>query len=126
MRVLTAATHGVVDYILVVALALAPTLFQLHGIPAFVAYLLAVVHLAVSLSTRYPLGVLKRIPYGVHGLLELVVSISLVALPWLAGFETDAVARSVYIGLGILLFAVWVLSDYGAHAPHRPDEPAAR
>lgn len=125
MRVLNAFSHGIIDYVLVVALALAPTLFQLDTVPALVAYVLAAVHLAVSLCTRYPLGVLKRIPIGAHGLLELVVSILLVSLPWLLGFDRDAVARSVFIGLGLLLFAIWVITDYGnhAHAAAKPPSP---
>lgn len=125
MRVLNAFSHGIIDYVLVVALALAPTLFQLDTVPALVAYVLAAVHLAVSLCTRYPLGILKRIRFSAHGVLELLVSILLVALPWLLGFDQDAVARSVFIGLGLLLFAIWVITDYGSHthAAAKPPSP---
>ena len=116
MRVLNAFSHGIIDYVLVAALLLAPTLFQLETVPAAIAYTLAAVHLAVSLCTRYPLGVVKRIPAGVHGLLELAMSLLLVAMPWIAGFDKDAVPRSVFIGVGVLLFAIWAITDYGTHA----------
>lgn len=118
MRVLNALSHGIIDYVLVVALAVAPTLFQLALVPSAVAYLLAAAHLGVSLCTRYPVGVLKRIPFGVHGMVELAVSALLLACPWLLGFDQDAVARSVFIGLGLLLFAIWVITHYGDRHGH--------
>lgn len=115
MRVLTPFSHGIIDYVLVVALFVAPTLFGLDTLPSIAAYVLGAIHLAVSLLTRYPLGVIKRIPTGVHGVVEVLMSVLLVALPWLLGFEQDAVARSVFIGLGLVLFATWVITDYGSH-----------
>ena len=114
MRVLTPTSHGIIDYVLVVALALAPTIFSLDLLPAAIAYALAAAHLVLSLCTRYPLGVLKRVPFGVHGVTELLVAVLLVALPWVLGFDQDAVARGVYVGLGLLLFAIWVITDYGS------------
>ncbi len=112
MKILSAPTHGILDYAMVLLLALLPTVFGLSGLPATILYVLAGVHLLVSLLTRYPLGVFKRIPFNAHGLLELVVAVGLVALPWLLDFADEAPARSVFIGLGLLLFVVWLLSDY--------------
>lgn len=129
MRVLNAFAHGVLDYVVVVVLLLAPTLFHFTWLPALVAYLLAAVHLAVSLCTRYRLGVFRRIPFGAHGLLEAVVSVALVALPWVAGFADQTVARSFYVAFGILLFVVWLITDYAgrvAHAAHAGPPAAGR
>ena len=52
------------------------------------------------------------------------MSVVLVALPWLAGFSDEVLARSVYVGMGILLFVIWVLSDY-RHTPHSATPPAS-
>lgn len=126
MRVLNAVSHGVLDYVVVAFLLAAPTVFDLAWLPALVAYVLAAVHLAVSVCTRYRLGVFRRIPFGVHGLLEFAVSLLLVALPWLAGFSADVVARSFYVFLGIVLFAVWLVTDYGSHKAHAAPPTAPR
>jgi len=112
MKILGASIHGVLDYVAVALFAAAPALFGLAGLPAMALYALAAVHLLVSLATRYPMGLLKRIPFNAHGLLELVVAVGLVAAPWLLDFSDQATARSVYIGLGVVLFAIWLLSDY--------------
>lgn len=112
MKILGASVHGLLDYVAVALFAAVPTLFGLVGLPAALLYVLAAVHLLVSLATRYPFGLLKRIPFNAHGLLELVVAVGLAAAPWLLGFSDQATTRSVYIGLGLVLFAIWLLSDY--------------
>lgn len=123
MRVLTAFSHGIIDYVFVAALLLAPTLFSLDAVPSIAAYVVGVAHLAISLCTRYPLGVFKRLPTGVHGVIEVLASVLLVALPWLLGFEQAPVARSVFLGLGLLLFGTWVITDYGSHYRHPAATP---
>ncbi|HXH00908.1 MAG TPA: hypothetical protein VNI56_01780 [Xanthomonadaceae bacterium] len=112
MKILGASIHGVLDYVSVALFAAVPSLFGLTGLPAMILYALAAVHLLVSLATRYPLGLLKRIPFNAHGMLELAVAVGLVAAPWLLDFAAQETARSVYIGLGLVLFAIWLLSDY--------------
>ncbi len=123
MRVLTPFSHGIIDYAVVVALLAAPTLFHFSLVPALIAYALGAIHLALSLCTRYPLGVFRRIPFGTRGVLQFLASLLLVALPWLAGFEQEAAARSVFIGLGLLLFAVWVITNYARHEKTMPVAP---
>lgn len=113
MKILSAPTHGIVDYALVLLFALLPTVFGLTGLPAVLLYGFAGAHLLVSLLTRYPLGAFRRLPLNAHGLLELTVAVVLVALPWLLDFADEATARSVFIGMGIVMFVLWLLSDYG-------------
>ncbi len=123
MRILTPFSHGIIDYAVVVALLAAPTLFHFGFVPALLAYALGAVHLALSLCTRYPLGVFRRIPFGARGVIQFLASLLLVALPWLAGFEQEPAARSVFIGLGLLLFVVWLITDYARHDKATPPAP---
>lgn len=109
---LSPASHGLVDYVSVVAFALAPTLFQFGGLPAFVAYGLALVHLLLTLATRFPMGLFDGVPLRAHGVVELVVSVVLIVLPWVAGFVQSG-AQWFFPAMGILIFSVWLLSDYG-------------
>ncbi len=81
MKILNATIHGILDYILVVAFALAPTIFGLEPTTATVSYILAVVHLIVTLLTNSPLGIAKFITFRFHGLIELFVAICLFIAP---------------------------------------------
>jgi hypothetical protein len=112
MKVLTPRTHGVLDYVTVIAFLLAPTILNLSGLPATISYLLAVVHLVLTLITAFPLGLIKAIPFRIHGMIELAVSILLVLLPWLLGFASVPAARNFYIVAGIVVFIVWLITDY--------------
>lgn len=121
-EVLSAQSHGLIDYVSVVAFLIAPSLFDFGGWPAAVCYILAAVHLALTLLTRFPMGMWDSIPFRAHGVVELVVSILLIALPWIARFE-QAGAQWFYVVMGVLLFVVWLLSDY--HTPDAGSEATA-
>jgi hypothetical protein len=104
--------HGILDYVTVVAFAAAPSLVGLDGSARILAYTLAAVHLTLTLITAFPLGVAGIVPFRVHGAIELLVSISLVAVPWLLGFAALPAARNFYVGAGAAIFVVWLLTRY--------------
>lgn len=114
MKILNSKIHGYLDYGVVILFLAAPTLFGLTGIPATIAYTLAVVHLLVTVITAFPLGIFQLLPLPLHGTVELVVSFALIALPWIFGFASDLAARNFYIAAGVLIFAVWLITDYKA------------
>lgn len=111
MNILSSKIHGLLDYVVVVAFALAPTIFGLSGLPATISYVLAVVHLLLTLTTA-SIGAANFVPLAVHGVIELIVSIFLIALPFVAGF--DNAARNFYLGAGITIFLVWLITNYRA------------
>jgi len=88
-----------------------PILLGLSGTPAFLSYALAAIHLLVTLSTKFPDTGHRLLSLRAHGVIELVVGIALIALPWLAGW-TD-VARTYYVTVGVILLVIWTLSNYG-------------
>jgi hypothetical protein len=114
MKIINPRIHGILDYVVVAAFAIAPTAAGLKGLPALISYSLAVVHLLLTLVTDFPLGVAKIVPLRIHGAIEFVVSIALVALPWMLNFALDVAARNFYVGAGALIFAVWLVTDYRA------------
>jgi hypothetical protein len=107
--------HGVIDYVSVVGLLLAPTLFGLAGPAAILAYALAGIHLTMTVLTAFPAGLVKLVPLKLHGMVEIVVGLSLVVLPWVLGGVADlgSVGRLFYTGFGAVLIAVWFVTDYG-------------
>ncbi len=114
MKILSPRVHGYIDYAAVLMFALAPSLFGFGGTAAAACYVLAMVHFGISLMTAYPLGLAKVIPFTVHGTIELVVSIGLVAMPWILGFSEVIDARNFFIGSGIALFGVYMATNYKA------------
>jgi hypothetical protein len=116
MRFIDARIHGVLDIVVVLVLLLAPTIFGLGGSPAAIAYALAVVHLVMTLLTRFPMGIRKVIPFFAHGVVELIVGVVLVVLPTIEGYGPGSPARRFYTLIGAAILVVWALTAYRASA----------
>lgn len=114
MKLLTPKNHGYLDFVVVLTFALAPALLNLSPTPARISYVLAVVHLLLTLFTAFPMGIVKLVPFTIHGGVEFIVSFTLVALPFLFGFADEPVARNFYIAFGFVVFLVWLVTDYKA------------
>ena len=112
MRILSPRVHGVIDLVIVLVLLLAPTLVGLGGSPAAIAYSLAAIHLLLTLLTRFPMGVWKKIPFVFHGIVELIVGIALLLLPSYAGYGPGSPAKRFYLAMGAVILVVWALTAY--------------
>lgn len=119
MKVITPRTHGYLDFLTVVIFLLAPTLLELSGLPAIIAYSLAVVHLIVTLISDFPFGVVKLIPFTIHGWIERLVGPMLIAVPFIFGFANEAVARNFYVAMGIVIIGVGLLTNYQGVVRHK-------
>lgn len=110
MRVIPASLHQVLDFVTIAVFAFAPTVLGLADVAAILAYLLAFVHLAMTLLTRFtPMG-RRPLSLALHGAVESIVGVALIALPWLLGW--DGTARTFYVIVGAVILAVWALSHY--------------
>ncbi len=114
MHMLSPGVHRALDFVTVAGFALAPTVFGLTGVAAIVAYLLAGIHLLLTLVTRRPASSSGLVPLRLHGIIELGVGIALLALPIAAGWV--GVARTFYLAAGAVILLVWLLSAY-EHTP---------
>jgi len=112
MKILSDTTHGILDYVTVALFVLAPSLFGFTGIAAVISYALAGIHLAMTLLTDMPLGVVKVIPMKLHAFVEMLVGPVLV-VGALAFPALVADGRGFFIAVGIVIIAVWLLSHYG-------------
>ncbi len=115
MKFLSPRVHGVLDYLLAALFLVVPFWLDFTSpLARSLCFVYGGALLAVSLLTRYPLGVLRVIPFPVHGGLEFIASLALIASPWLAGFEGVFPARNFFVATGVALFAVWLTTDYKA------------
>ena len=119
MKVISPRTHGYLDFLTVVIFLLAPTLLGLGQLSAILAYSLAVVHLIVTLASDFPFGVVKLIPFTVHGWIERMVGPLLIAIPFVLNFSTEEVARNFYIAMGIIIIVVGMPTNYQAEVKDR-------
>jgi hypothetical protein len=108
--IISPSIHRVLDFVVVLLFAAAPTLFQLHGNTMYLAYALAVIHLVMTLLTHFPGRTGGSVPFHVHGIVELVVGVALVALPLVRHWTYGA--RTFYLCVGALILVVWALTRY--------------
>jgi hypothetical protein len=122
----SARVHGVLDYATVAAFLNAPMVFGFHGTPAAIAYWLAGIHLLMTGSTNFPVGLFMWIPFKIHGVIELLAGIFLLAAPWLFGFAQDVAARNFFLGIGIIVLVLIALTGYSQRVARPPQDPADR
>lgn len=115
MRILSTATHGVLDYIIAIALLAAPNLFgfaEYGGAAVMVPRVLGVAILLMALTTRFELGLLKIIPMPVHLMADVIGGLLLVASPWLFGFaDLPANAWTPHVIVGLLVTGAGMMTE---------------
>lgn len=80
--------------------------------------------LAVSLMTRYPLGLVKVLPFPIHSAGDYLAAALLVLSPFALGFtDSDAGLSAFYIVAGSAVLAVSLITNY-QYSPRRNAVPA--
>jgi len=111
-RSIGSVVHGVIDYLLVLILAIGPGVSGFRGQQAMFCYGLAVIHFLLTVFTRFPLGVSKHVRFPVHGALEFIIGALMVVGPWLIGFSRGVLSRNFFMAIGALILLIWFLTDY--------------
>jgi hypothetical protein len=114
MKIISSEVHAALDYLTVAIFALAPMLIGMSGTSEIISYVLAIVHLSMTLVTDMPFTPIKILPIRLHALVELVVGPVLVIGGLLLELPTPA--RTFFVAMGVFIFAVWLLSSY-SHSP---------
>jgi hypothetical protein len=114
MKVLSPTVHGVLDYGLALLFLLLPGALDFPPPAAAASYAIGAVYIVASLVTRYPLGLFKWLPFPVHGVIESLMAITWIALPWLMGFAEHAASRNWFVIAGVALLGVVALTNYRA------------
>ena len=119
VRLLPAWLHAVADYAVgAVLIAVAVAVGGSTGAVATGVVVGAVV-LAVSMLTRYPLGVLRVLPFTVHSAGDYLAAALLVAAPFALNFiDGDRALGVFYVVAGIAVLAVSLVTNY-QYSPKR-------
>lgn len=116
MKIITPRTHGYIDYLTVVLFLAAPSALGFGGTPAKLAWLLAVVHLVLTLATNFPLGLFRYLPFPIHGWVERIVGPALLAVAFFPDFSSVPPAFAFFAVMGAAIVVVGWTTDY-ADAP---------
>jgi hypothetical protein len=112
IRFLPTKVHGALDYVVGLALILAPNIFHFTDVggPAVVIpRLLGIVLIVYSVFTRYEWGVVKIIDMPYHLVVDVGAALFLAASPFLFGFsdqELNAWLPHVVVGVAVILVVI--------------------
>jgi hypothetical protein len=114
IRFLPTKVHGGLDYLVGIALILAPNIFQFAGIggaAVLIPRVLGVVLIVYSLVTRYEWGVIKLISMPYHLMIDFLAALFLALSPFLFGFSNKALnAWLPHVVVGVVVVAVVIVS----------------
>ena len=116
---LNSKIHGAVDYGVVLFLFLSPTFFALPNITSKFTYILGAIHLLLTVCTQFELGIFKIIPFKIHGMIELIVSLALVGVAFYLGNLEGDLSKYFYFSFAIAVFLTWLLTDYKGNSEHK-------
>jgi hypothetical protein len=115
MKIIPTSVHGILDYIVGIALIAAPYLFgfaEFGGPAVAVPTVLGIGLIVYSLITKYELGLVKILPMKLHLTIDMIAAIVLAISPWLFGFaDLPANAWVPHVLVGITVIIVVLLSQ---------------
>ena len=117
MRILPTRIHGALDYLVGIALILAPTIFgfsAMGGAEVWIPRALGVVLIVYSVFTNYEWGVIKVLDMRYHLVVDLLAALFLAASPFLFGFSGEAGSHWLpHLVVGIVVVLVVLVSQTG-------------
>ena len=119
--------HNVLDYVAGAALIFLPAFAGFEGANSArnAFFFVGLFWIAYSLATNYPFALWRRIPLGVHMVLDSVSAIALMAAPWVIGYRVRLTEgeESLHYLAGILLLALVAVTRSKTEAEKRLHEP---
>ena len=115
--------HGLMDYGIAALLIASSFLFAFTDDAATAVSIVAgVVVLLIAACTAWTAGLIKSIPVPAHAMLDLALSILLIASPFLFGFTEDGSATAFFIIAGAVYLLLTIATRF-TPAPKQPRRP---
>ena len=126
VRFLPAWFHAIADYAVAALLILVPLITGGKSLAVATGVAVGIVVAVVSAFTRYPLGVVKVLPFTVHSAGDYLAAALLVIAPFALTYtDTDGGLSAFYVGAGLAVLAVSLITNY-QYSPKRATAPAHR
>jgi hypothetical protein len=121
MKRLQPLPHAVIDYAFSAKMIAAPWLLGFSDNKAATMSSIGsgVAIAGLSLLTDYPLGVIKLIPFPMHGVIETTAGVMTAAAPFMMGFTKNKRATWTHLIAGLTTLAVVAVTDYTAKKRRR-------
>ncbi|MGO2683052.1 MAG: SPW repeat domain-containing protein [Microbacterium sp.] len=123
MRFIPTKVHGILDYLVGIALIAAPWIFgfaSVGGAAVVIPIVLGIGLIVYSLFTKYEWGPFGFIPMPVHLVFDIVASLFLALSPWIFGFAGEAMNVWLpHVVVGVVVIIVVIFSK------PQPAEPKA-
>jgi len=124
IRLLPAWFHAIADYAVAALLIVVPIVAGGSRLAVATGVTVGIVVTVVSALTRYPLGVVKVLPFTVHSAGDYLAAALLVIAPFaLAYTGTDRGLSVFYAAAGAAVLAVSLITNY-QYSPKRMAAPA--
>jgi hypothetical protein len=113
MKFISSKVHGILDYVVAVALFFAPIIFgfqSVGGAAVVVPMVLGIALALYSLCTQYELGVLKLIDFQYHLAIDVIAALFLAVSPFLFGFinqAPNAWLPHILVGIAVILVVMF-------------------
>lgn len=122
MRTIGAWSHGIIDYVVFIILITGPSIAGFAGRQATLAYVLGALLFLLTILTRFPLGVFKHVSFPMHGVIEFLLGVLLLILPWIANFSRGVHSRNFYVAVALLIMIVDAITDFRRVRDRRPPQ----
>jgi hypothetical protein len=114
--------HGFIEYGAAVLFFAAPFVFSFESGAAIATSLIAgVIVLFLAASTEGPTSLINYVPLSAHVVLDFVLAIGLIAIPFIAGFSDESAPTAFFIAVGAVHLLVTIGTRFRPH-----DEPRRR
>ena len=113
-KVINPKTHGIADYAIAGFIMSAPYLFNFRKkdrAATWISRFAGLGVLGLSLTTNYPLGAVKKVPFRVHGIVETSAAAFLTFAPLIFGYRTRRATLTHTIA-GLSTLGLVALTNY--------------
>lgn len=113
MKFIPSRIHGILDYVVAIALFFAPKIFGFEavgGAAVAIPMVLGVGLFVYSLLTKYELGVFKVLNFRYHLVIDIIASVLLILSPFLFGFINEAPnawVPHIVVGIAVILVVIF-------------------
>jgi hypothetical protein len=119
VKLLPAWFHAIADYAVAALLILVPSIAGGSDKAVATGIVVGVVVAVVSMLTRYPLGVVKVLPFTVHSAGDYLAAALLVVSPFALSFnDSDTGLTVFYVLAGVAVLGVSLITNY-QYSPKR-------
>ena len=109
--------HGLLEYGLGALSILAPILFSFDSDGAtVVCVVIGTGILVVGILTRGPTGIVRSLPLDSHVVLDYVIAMAMIVMPFVLGFTEDGAALAYFVLAGVAYLLMTIATRY-----HKPE-----